>query len=308
MKFPLYDLSDVEFENIVASICEEILWIWTIVFSTWKDWWRDAKFHWTANNFPSASNPWSWKIVIQAKHTEKPNASCSDTGFNTIISKEIPKVIKLKQDWNIDFYIIFTNRKLTGWLSDSIETRITAETGVKCCLIGLERVLKFLNDTPKIIKRHDLYKLLLPLQFYEDDLVEIVKVFSDINFKDEKFKEDVNTIDEEIKKIPIETKNTLNNLSKDYFEDVLSRSYDYFSKIELFLKSPDNDVYKNMYEDTVAELRDVIAVNRNDYWAFEDILVYLSQYVIKSSWYFKNRRFITYFLHYMYYMCHIGKS
>ena len=53
MRYPLYDLSWQEFENIVISICEEILGTGTIKFADGKDGGRDAKFTGTANNFPS---------------------------------------------------------------------------------------------------------------------------------------------------------------------------------------------------------------------------------------------------------------
>jgi len=308
MKFPLYYLDDLEFENLVASICEEILWTWTIIFSEWKDWWRDAKLHWKANYFPSTSRPRDWKIVIQAKHTTKLNASCSDSDFDTIVWKEIPKIIELKKEWDIDYYLMFTNRKLTGWKSDEIENRITNETTICSTIIWLERLLKFINDNPSIIRKHNLNKLFLPLEFYEDDLVEVVKVFSSTDFKSKEIIDDISNIEEKIKKIPIEEKNKLNSLSKDYFDDVLSKSYDFFSKIELFLKDPNNTKYKDMYEDTVSEIREIIVINRSDYWPFEEILYFLYKYVSSNCWYINKRRYINYFLHYMYYMCHIGKS
>jgi hypothetical protein len=76
MKYPLYDLNNEEFESLVVSICEEVLGIATINFTKGKDGGRDAKFTGTANSFPSTNNPWNGKFIIQAKHTEKQNASC----------------------------------------------------------------------------------------------------------------------------------------------------------------------------------------------------------------------------------------
>ena len=86
IKFPLYYLNSEDFENLSALICDRILGTGTIVFSTGKDGGRDAKFTGKANNFPSDAAPWDGKFIIQAKHTTSPNASCTDSEFQTIMS------------------------------------------------------------------------------------------------------------------------------------------------------------------------------------------------------------------------------
>ena len=47
MRYPLYDLSWQEFENIVISICEEILGTGTIKFADGKDGGR-CKVYWNS--------------------------------------------------------------------------------------------------------------------------------------------------------------------------------------------------------------------------------------------------------------------
>ncbi len=95
MRYPLYDLHWQEFENVVISICEEILGIGTINFTDGKDGGRDAKFTGTANHFPSDTTPWRGKFIIQAKHTTNMVASCSDSEFNTTSKKKkVKKIIK----------------------------------------------------------------------------------------------------------------------------------------------------------------------------------------------------------------------
>src|SRR3972149_11327699 len=98
MKYPLHELNDKEFEKLVALICERILGTGTITFSDGKDGGRDAKFIGKANSFPSETKPWEGRFVIQAKHTTKPIASCSDSDFNTILKKEVKKVKVLKEE------------------------------------------------------------------------------------------------------------------------------------------------------------------------------------------------------------------
>ena len=315
MNYPLYEINDEEFELVVASICEETLWMGTIIFSSWKDWWRDAKFTWRANNFPSKSKPWDWKIIIQAKHTVKIGASCSDTDFISILKwsntkkGEIEKVKKLKEDKKIDYYILFTNRKLS-WIQDAkIENLITEKIWVTNIIIWEERIQKFLQDYPLIAKRHNLKRLFSPLEFYEDDLVNIINTFSQIDFNNIWIKEKIEVIEGEIKKIPIEDKNQLNSLSKDYFDNSLKKSYEYFSSISTFLKDEKNSNFKEMYENTVLDINEQILVKRDEFKEFEEILAYLYEYVLSSNIEFKNnRRYIRVFLHYMYYICDIGKS
>jgi len=115
MKYPLENLADdKEFKDLVALICEQILGIGTIVFSPGKDGGKDAKFIGKANKFPSETSLWEGKIIIQAKHTERPNASCSELGFKRILKNEvIPAIKRLLSNNEIDYYLIFTNRKLS---------------------------------------------------------------------------------------------------------------------------------------------------------------------------------------------------
>ena len=71
MKFPLHELNWSNFEDLVVTICEEILGTGTIIFADGVDGGRDAKFTATANSFPSETSPWSGRFIIQAKHTKK---------------------------------------------------------------------------------------------------------------------------------------------------------------------------------------------------------------------------------------------
>ncbi len=75
----LHTLSAGDFEELVVKICHEILGFGTISFSSGPDGGRDAFFDGTAQRFPSKADPWTGKFVIQAKHTEKDDVSCSET-------------------------------------------------------------------------------------------------------------------------------------------------------------------------------------------------------------------------------------
>lgn len=304
MRYPLYDLSWQEFENVAISICEEILGIGTIKFADGKDGGRDAKFIGTANHFPSAASPWSGKFIIQAKHTTNIVSSCSDSEFNTLLKKEVESIKKLKDDDKIDNYMMFTNRKLTGLQDPKIEDFIQVELEINNQILGIERIQKWLQDYPKIVKKHKLDNLLLPLQFYEEDLKDIIVSFSDIDFSND----DLQEIKRKNDKIKIEDKNRLNSLSEKYFNHSLKRSIKEFAEIEHFFKSPKNSKLARMYDNTIDDIQSKILVKRSEFYTFEQVLEYLYDYMLnKHELVLKdNRRLIRVFLHYMYFHCDIG--
>ena len=117
MDYRLENLSPDDFEALVNELCQKVLGTGAVSFSKGKDRGRDGRFEGTANRYPSDSEQWSGKFIIQAKHTDNYEASCSDNGFHgnktSIINKEIPKIQELKKNGEIDYYLIFTNRKET---------------------------------------------------------------------------------------------------------------------------------------------------------------------------------------------------
>lgn len=304
MKYPLNELSDDEFEALVASICEEILGTGTIIFSTGKDGGRDAKFTGTSNSFPSITAPWSGKFIIQAKHTVKIDASCSDSEFNAKLKLEVDRIKKLIEDKKVDYYLLFTNRKLSGLQDPVIENFLDENLGIKNVVLGEERIQKWLNDYPHIVKRHNLNRLLLPLGFYEEDLKELITVFSKTNFD----KESLQKITRQNDRIPIEQKNKINEMGHDYFKSVFQKSMNDFTQIEKFFKDPKNSDLQAAYENTVADIQSKILIKRSEYGAFEEIIEYLYDFVFNShiDELKKDRRLIRVFLHYMYFHCDIG--
>jgi hypothetical protein len=298
MKYPLENLADTEFENLVALICSEILGMGTVVFSKGSDFGKDAKFYGKANSYPSESKPWEGKIVIQAKHTDRINASCSDSRFKTIIKNEIiPAINILKEADKVDYYLLFTNRKLSGGKDAKIEDVFDNEVGIENRLIGLETIEFWINKYPKIAKT--LNKLLLPLSFDENDLKEIINSFSKIDKKKGNLPN--------IPKRDIEKKNELNNLSKEYFNNVIKRNLLYLEQIREFLTNPINAEYLGKYENTIDDINEEIVVHRDEFDKFDLIFNYLYKFIIENNSELKsNRSLVRLFLHYMYYNCDIG--
>jgi hypothetical protein len=278
-KYPLYNLNDEEFEKLVALICEEILGMGTFVFSVGKDGGRDAKFTGKANKFPSEASPWNGKFIIQAKHTTKPVASCSDSEFETILRKECVSIRKLKSDRKIDYYLMFTNRKLSGVQDPKIEDFISETVGVSNSVIADETIQLWLEEYPQIVKTLNLNRLLLPITFYEKDLQDIVVAFSEVKFSIG----ELTAKKDALRRISIEEKNKLNKLSKEYFDEVFKKSYTNFDRITTFLEDPRNDEYKQKYENTASDIQEEIILNRDNYALFDHILSELYKLTLDTN-------------------------
>jgi hypothetical protein len=300
MKYPLENLTDTEFETLVALICSEILGTGTVIFTDGKEEGRDAEFNGIANNFPSKSKPWSGKIIIQAKHTQRNNASCSESDFQSILKTSvIPAIQKLKEKNKIDFYLLFTNRKLSGVQHPKIEDIFDGKTEIENRVIGLETIELWLKQYPAIAKTLNLNKLLLPLSFDENDLKEIINSFSKIDKKKGNLPE--------IPERDIDKKNQLNNLSKEYFNNVIKKNLIYLDQIRDFLMDPINSEYLNNYENTIDDINEEIIVHRDDFDKFDMIFSYLYKFIIENNPELNNNRnLVRLFLHYMYYNCDIG--
>ena len=169
-------------------------------------------------------------------------------------------------------------------------------------MIALERIQLWLKKYTNICKTLNLNKLLMPLDFSEKDLKEIIQSFSKVDLK----KSGLSTIP---LKRDIEEKNVLNNLSKDYFNNVIKKNLTYFIQIKDFLENPINEMYLNKYQNTIDDINEEIIIHRDEYDKFEEILNHIYKFILNNCSELNNKRsMIRLFLHYMYYNCDIGKN
>jgi hypothetical protein len=306
-RYPLHYINEDDFENLTTLICRKILGEAVIPFAKGTDGGRDGRFHGKANLFPSQSEPWNGKIVIEAKHSSKENSSCSDKEFQKILKEDIlPKIERLKSKNKIEFYLLFTNRKLTGKQDEKIEDLIDANTNIPNVIIADEKIQQWLQSYPDVVKEAKLHDLLRPLQFDESELKFLIEEFHKSLPKAGEIKSQDN-----LKYLNLDKKNELNNLSKQYFDDVIKRHFSHFETIKSFLSDPINKHLKEIYQDTVDEINAKISVSRNEYSVFEGLLEDLYDYVIKNNTEFLNsgrKRLVRVFLNYMYCNCDIGKK
>ncbi|MCD4732319.1 MAG: restriction endonuclease [Bacteroidales bacterium] len=312
MNYRLEYISEDDFERLVNMICHEILGCGVIEFSKGKDGGRDGKFTGTANKFPSEKEPWEGKFVIQVKHTENPIATCSDKDFqNKIQKQEIPKIKKLKESNELDNYLLFTNRKLSGVKGTRLAQKIKKEIGIDHVeIIGKEIINRYLSQYKYIVKEFGLNKYVLAFEFTDNDLKELVIEFmKEMKSDKESLKTAVESVKNDFTYIDKELKNEKNKLGKKYFQSIIKESsLLHFAKIDEFLQNPINTELSDMYADSAFELKNLITVKRDEFGAFEEIFIHVYNFVCARNPKLQNRRFIYVFLHYMYFNCDIGRK
>jgi hypothetical protein len=310
-RYPLEELNDEEFEDLVTRICRRILGVATTSFPKGRDGGKDAKFIGKANCFPSEASPLNGSAVIQAKHTTDPTKSCSDNNFDTnktsIVNEEIPKIKKQVDEERVTHYLLFTNRKKTGGAESSIPPRIENETGVtQAWLIGNKDIQSYLLDYPEIANEVGLNKLRSPILFTPDDIREVVSEF----YKQRTMISQVFDSKHDFKDYPgIEEKNKINKLSSRYFDYIQSTSLPTFYQIASFLKSPRNAEYSEQYHAVADELRGQLVVHRESFDHFDEALEHVFQLIHERSPELRKaplRRLVKIFVHYMYCDCDIG--
>lgn len=310
-KYRLDLISEDRFEALAVRICQDILGNGVTGFAKGRDGGRDGRFEGTAKSYPSEAMPWNGKFIIQAKHTTNSEASCSDGDFlgnkTSIIADEIRKIKKLKASGEIDNYFCFTNRKLTGGKEAEIRNEIINETKIdNVAILGIEYIEGKLSR--QIVKEFNLNRNVIPFEFYEKDIQKVVVLFGQ---EAERLNVKATLTTEDFYRPSIKIKNRLNNLSEDYFKNIVQdESLKYFKQIENFLKDQINNQYAKSYERTAYELKQKIEINRSEFEKFENAFEYVYLYIFdeESREIIEHRNLIYVFLHFMYYNCDIGRN
>ena len=137
------DMSASEFEKLVVAICKEILGEGTQGFAPGPDGGRDAKFNGKANLYPSTQLPWEGTTIIQAKHTIGINKDFKESGFysstsnSNTLALEVKKIKNLVESGELNNYMLFSNRKLTGNAEPEIKQYISDRTGLNTANIAI---------------------------------------------------------------------------------------------------------------------------------------------------------------------------
>lgn len=311
MDYRLENLSEDDFEKIINTLCQKVLGTGTVSFSKGKDGGRDGRFEGKANNFPSFVECWEGKFIIQSKHSSSYQSSCSDKSFfgnkESIVKKEIEKIISLKNNNEVDNYLLFTNRKETA-SREKAKKHIRQETGlINVDIIGKETLHTWLDQHNDIVKTFKIGIYSLPLVLTEFDIKNVILEFG----KQTKVISTITSITEQdlTRNILKEKKNTLNNLSENYYKNqIKAKSLQNFILIDDLLQR--DEELANIYYNFAFELSNKIEIKREHFDKFEEIFEYLYTIIFESNQIElnKDRRLIWLFLHHLYFNCHIGRT
>ena len=312
VKYAYEDLSEDQFEQLVVLLCRRLLGMAVQGFAKGVDGGRDAKFVGVAELLPSKASPWNGTMIVQAKHTHGYNRSCSETDFfnaksdNTVIGKEIPRIKKLRNGKQLDHYMLFTNRRLTGNAETEIRGHIASQCGLpesSVLLCGLEQLESWLKDFPDVPERANLDPLDSPLIVSPDELSDVVQSFA-------RHMDAATSIDAPpTPRIPYEQKNAINNMSAEYARGLRKLYLKDTAQVKNFLAAPENDALLRLYESVVEEFQLKIIAKRKDYQAFDEVMNYLVDLLFARDPLLRaNKRLTRVMLFYMYWNCDIGEG
>jgi hypothetical protein len=303
--YRLYELHDEEFEQLVVQICIHVLGTGTFSFAVGKDGGRDGRFTGTAQAYPSRIKPLAGKFVIQAKHTRNGAASCSDRDFTQIVKTEIRRIKALIKSGELEHYLLFTNRRMTGVKDAKVRKLLAAVRNLKSGnVMGRETITSFLVSNHKIWRDLGFNTDESPFRVNPTDLVTVIRSFHSAIVGDQNvFKSATNFV--HVKK---QKKNRLNKLSDEYYEYIQEMSLPHFDRIKRFLEDSRNEQLRAMYHDAADDLRGKIITFRDRFTSFDEVLTYLYDEIVREgSILTGQKRLVRIFLHYMYFDCDIGR-
>ncbi len=317
MKYQYHDLSEAQFEDLTIAVCRELLGIGVQGFASGKDSGRDARFHGKSQAYKSQNDLWDGLVIIQAKHTSGYNEKFSDRDFyinkSSIINKEIPRIKALFEKKQLDYYMLFSNRKLTSDSNENIINHILKETGLKTSRIGLfgvEALEGYLKYYPKITTYFQINPFEMPLMVEPDELAEIIVKFAENKelFSELDINEDIKNA-KDIIRTQFDEKNVNNNLSPEYASLIKDHMTYHYDEITNFISHPENNDLKNLYDEVAEEFNLKIVSHKDDFDKFDRVLNYLYDLLIgRDADLKRNKKLTRVFLHYMYYYCDIGNN
>lgn len=315
MIYDYEDLSHGQFEDLIVSLCQSLLGISVQGFSEGPDGGRDAKFNGTAELHPSKAEPWVGITIIQAKHTIGHNKSFSETDFfsrdasSTVIGKEIPRIKKLKELNQLNNYMLFSNRRLSGNAESQIRSSIAHECKMdekQIYLCGIEQLEMWLRAFPEAALRARIDPIDSPLLFDPNLLSEVIQSLA--AQKDGILK----VLDEyPVPRTEYCLKNQLNNMSREYAEELRKKYLKETSQIQNFLSAPENYEYMEMYQQVIEDLQLKIVANRKDYQNFDKVMERLVDLLLERDPVLRQKNhkgLVRPILFYMYWNCDIGES
>lgn len=307
------DLSDTQFEELVIEFCVELLGYGVQGFVTGMDGGRDARFCGRAQLIPSTSSPWDGNIIIQAKHTELLNKSFSEADFSgdgddSVIAKEVERVKSLFERGELDYYMLFSNRRLTGVTDEELRKFISSRSGIandRVKIVDKSELDRFCKRFPDAIVRANLNPAKSPPQIDPTDLAEVITRLAEYKGQLDELMEGEVLPPE--KRTSPEEKNRLNGLREEYFKRTIRRYMVDFGVIRNFLGHPESQPYVHLYDEVAEELQAKLVAWSDLEVPYERLLEQLIANLLRLDFDLRtNKRLTRTVVFYMYCNCDIG--
>jgi hypothetical protein len=314
MKYAYEDLGDDQFEKLIVLLCQRLLGISVKGFAKGPDGGRDAKFIGTAELHPSKAAPWTGTVIIQAKHTNGYNRHFGESDFfsatahETVIGKEVPRIINLRKEKQLDHYMLFANRRLAGNADQTITQYLAKacelpEGSIYLC--GVEQLELYLKQFADIPAMAALDPVDSPLIVSPDELAIVVEAIAN-------HEADMSAVLDmpPTERTSYEEKNKFNSMTPSYAKELRKRYLKDTAQIRTFLAAPENLEILKAYEATAEEFHFKILSKRKDFQNFDEIMEYLLHLLFGRDPILnqrKHKRLTRAVLFYMYWNCDIGE-
>lgn len=315
MKYAYEDQSPDQFETLVTLLCQELLGTAVQGFATGPDGGRDARFEGTAQLHPSTADPWRGRVIIQAKHTNGFNRSFSEADFyskdrkSSVLNDELPRIKKLRAAGELDHYMLFSNRRLTGDTESEVRKLISGECSLPTAsvyLCGVEQLELWLRRFKHVSDMASLDPLDSPLLVSPEDLAEVVEAFARHSEAIGEVLDDPPTM-----RVSLATKNRLNGMTDTYAQLQRRKYLKDTELIRRFLAAPENGHILPLYEGAADEFQAKIVAHRADYQSFDKVMEYLIDLLFARDAVLRQRqhkRLTRALVFYMYWNCDIGET
>ncbi len=300
-------MTSERFELLVVAICQRLLGMSVQGFTAGRDGGRDASFNAEANCYPSDVQHWKGLCIIQAKHVQDPYRSFSDRDFDKILKDEIKRIKRLRKA-GMEYYLLFSNRRLSGDKHAQIIDEISAKCDMPKENIGIVDIMQLQNYCcaySDYIKNLDFYPVdNAPLEVSPDLLSSVVEAL----VKQCSQLEDVEP-DGDFNRVSYLEKNALNAVSKSCEENLNRRYLKYYSPIFKFLSYPANASLKARYNQAVGELQMKYIAKYEEGGTFPMIMDWLATWLTKRDYVLRsNPELARALLFYMYFSCDVGRK
>lgn len=312
MGYEYEDLDDSQFERLVVQCMRKLCGAGVQSFATGPDGGRDARFHGTAERFPSRAKPWEGKTIGQAKHTNGFNAHFSDPSFGgtanaAVITEELVRIKKLVDAGELDNYMLFSNRRLGGVTAPSLIKRIADATGVgqeQIFLAGTEYLDDMLHEHPDLLGLAKISPVDGPLVASSRDLAEVILAVADA------LSAPIPPMDAElVDRVSFAEKNEINGMTPEFAKQLMKNYLGLTQQIEQFLADPGNAVVLRSYEGAVEDFQLKIVAHRSSYQSFDHVFNYLVDLLFKRDGVLsRHKRLTRALVFYMYWHCDIGET